>query len=232
MFTKFEPVKIGDLDFLKLEDNPDKPAVILIHGYGANYQDLASLSAEIAPEDDWNWYFPNGHLEIPLGFMMTGRAWFPIDMEAFERAQREGTFRIFKNIRPEGFDEAMTRLENSVTEICQKHKTVILGGFSQGAMIASHLGLKMGDKIKGLLLFSANFVDENSMKEIVKGSEGKPFFQSHGTQDPILNILGGKELYEFLIENGLKGDFYDFQGGHGIDMGSLEGAKKLLTQFT
>jgi phospholipase/carboxylesterase len=93
MNSKINKLMIDGLEFIHVENDPKKPAVMLLHGYGASMDDLFPLFEYLAK--DWNWFFPNAPLEVPIGPMMSGRAWFPIDMEALNAAMMSGQHRDF-----------------------------------------------------------------------------------------------------------------------------------------
>src|SRR5690606_23585762 len=91
---------ISGIETLCVENKDPTTAIVLLHGYGANMQDLYPLW-EIWDNKKYNWYFPNGILPLPMGHY-EGRAWFSIDMEALDRAIRSGEFRnMAETIPPE-----------------------------------------------------------------------------------------------------------------------------------
>ncbi|MBL7664045.1 MAG: hypothetical protein JNM93_02840 [Bacteriovoracaceae bacterium] len=222
------PVKIGDLDFLCLKRASANKAVIMLHGYGANWEDLFPLGQELDPEGQFDWYFPNAPLEVPLGFMMSGRAWFPINAQELEAAMARGEWRSFGEAVPETFEKVLANTTASIKIIEQDYEEIILGGFSQGAMMCSHLlfGLQ---KVAGLVLFSGNLLAKEFFKN--KSTKSIEFFQSHGDEDPILGFAGAQELFEQLESKGLKGDFVRFNGGHTISWDVIKRAQNFLAKF-
>ncbi len=200
----------------------------MMHGYGANWEDLFPLHSYLSPESDWNWYFPNAPLEVPLGIMMSGRAWFPIDMEALNEAMMSGSHRDFRKLSSDDFNLMLQRLEPIYNQILDEHKDVYIGGFSQGAMIASHLGFRLKRKLKGMILFSSNLIDEENLKKVISKYPETAYFQSHGTQDPLLGFSGAKALNELLSSQGHHGEFLEFRGEHSIPMEVISAAKSFL----
>jgi phospholipase/carboxylesterase len=154
-----------------------------------------------------------------------GRAWFSIDMEALDRAIRTGEFRdLASNIPPE-FDVTIKQQENFLREIAQRHKEITLCGFSQGAMCAFHLATKGSLPVVGLILLSAGLIAEERLPQV---SRSIPFYQSHGTKDPILSLSGAKKLEEKLLKMNFQGKLEIFDGGHEIPLKVIEGVKKFL----
>lgn len=209
--------KNSGLNYLKVTSSNAKVAVIFIHGYGASMHDLYSLHDVLDPVVHADWYFPDGHIAVALGFMMEGRAWFPIDMQELENAIQLGTHRVFEDKCPNELIQAIEKLELFIANISDSYDHIILGGFSQGAMLASHLFSKF-DKMKGLILFSATLVASNLLQQSLEKSRSINFIQGHGKQDPLLNYAEAKKLFELLKLYGHRGEFIPFDGAHEIPM--------------
>ncbi len=224
--------KIAGLDTISFEGENSDTCVIIFHGYGADNKDLASLAHHIPGSENQSWYFPNGILEVPISPFMTGRAWFPIDLEDFERAQATGTFRDYSKKRQKGFDEALEKINELYFHLSGKYKKVILGGFSQGAMVATELALKNSDEIQGLMIFSGVLVNEELWGLLIKEANTINFIQSHGAQDEVLSVEGARSLYELLKNSNHKGDYYEFSGGHEIPMECLTKAGSFLKELS
>lgn len=209
-----------------LGDNPEV-GVIFFHGYGANMHDLFPLW-EMWHAEKFNWYFPNGLQSLPMGYY-EGRAWFSIDVIELERAIREGRSRDLKKSLPPELDQTLTVMEGFVSTLSKKHKKLIIGGFSQGAMMASHLAMKESLKLDGLVLLSGGLLAE---ERFPKAAKAVPFYQSHGTSDPILSIDGARDLEQKLQMLGFQGKLHTFRGGHEIPMSVINEVKSFLKQFS
>lgn len=208
--------KKSGLNFLQLKSNPKKDAkiaMIMLHGYGASMHDLYDLHHVINSPVELDWVFPDGHIAVPLG-PMSGRAWFPIDMAELEKAIQSGQHRVFADKCPEEFLQALDKLQTFLEHLSHQYENVILGGFSQGAMLASHLGMR-NEKVKAMILFSSTLLAKELLQKFMRQI---PFFQSHGTVDPLLGFEQAQKLYELFSQHGLKGEFVSFNGGHEIPM--------------
>lgn len=217
---------ISGIEALCIENSDPTTAVVLFHGYGANMQDLYPLW-ELWDDGKKNWYFPNGILPLPMGYY-EGRAWFSIDMEALDRAIRTGEFRNLANSIPPEFDLTLTQQEHFLRELAQKHSKIIIGGFSQGAMCAFHLALKADLPLSGLILLSGNLIAEERIPSVAKSL---PFYQSHGTKDPILPMKGAKLLEERLQSLNFQGHLHVFEGGHEIPAKTIQEVKAFLSKI-
>lgn len=209
-----------------IQGKSSSKAVILFHGYGADMNDLAPLHQYLDPSGEWNWYFPNGPIRIPFGVQWEGRAWFPIDMAELEKAMQEGKHRDFSGVSTPAFLEAVSVMEGIVKEISLKHSEVVIGGFSQGAMGASHVAARNNIALKGLVLLSGSLVDKASLMSAP--NQELSFFQSHGDSDPLLGLAAAKELHSILTNKGYKGIWSPFRGGHEIPQGVLQSLVSFL----
>jgi phospholipase/carboxylesterase len=201
-------------------------AVVFFHGYGANMHDLFPLW-ELWQHDKFDWFFPNGTMSLPMGYY-EGRAWFSIDVEALERAIRSGQHRdLAINVPPE-FDITLKQQELFIRELATKYQKIIIGGFSQGAMCASHLAMKADLNLAGLVLLSGNLLADSKFPASAKAL---PFYQAHGSRDPILPLLGAKLLEEKLQGLNFQGKLHVFDGGHEIPMKVIQEVKSFLHQL-
>lgn len=222
---KPEIVTIQGLEGLRVLGKQSDTAVVLIHGYGASMQDLFPLW-NLWHRENYSWYFPNGPLSLPMGYY-EGRAWFSIDMQKLEEAMRTGTHRDMKHSVPPEFGETLFMLENYLRDVSRTHSKIILGGFSQGAMCASHLALRSDLPIEKLILLSGALLAEEKFPASAKAL---PFYQSHGTSDPVLSIDGARELRDKLQNLGFRGELQEFSGGHEIPPKVIEGVKSFLAE--
>jgi phospholipase/carboxylesterase len=203
-------------------------AVVLFHGYGADFTDLAPLADMMDPEGEWTWIFPNGPQVVDIGGHMTGRAWFPISIEDLQKAMMTGQAKDYATTAPAGLDKILPQLEDLIEELKKEYSSIVVGGFSQGGMVATHLFQKSGDSLKGALLLSTVLLNQTKLIESLAGLAGKPFLQSHGSQDSILPVSQGMSLYQFLKKNGWQGRWAEFSGGHEIPMMVINKSRDFL----
>lgn len=206
--------KFEDLNFIaKTQDGADT-AVILFHGYGADATDLYSLSQVYKLQAKADWFFPQGALEVPIGPMMTGRAWFALTQRDFENLTNQEIYD--EGIAPK--DEKLAqKVSRFLNQMGKNYENVIIGGFSQGAILTSHSFYRLNFSPKGLLLFSGYLVNPSAFPTIPDALK-IPFFQSHGNHDQVLPVKGAKKLHEKLKTMGLEGRWFEFGGAHEIPM--------------
>lgn len=192
------------------------PYIILFHGYGANAFDLLPLSQMMLIDRQVNWLFPDGLLDVDIGFGMTGKAWFPIDLAAFDRAMQTGELPDLSKTLPVGFESARDAGLELLAALGIEAERTILGGFSQGAMLATGMSLELQANPAAVLILSGALLDAESWSHKARRRAGLPFFQSHGTADPLLPYSLAQKLYEMLRTAGWEGEFHAFTGGHEI----------------
>ena len=219
---------LGGLDTLEFGGDKDLPTIVLFHGYGADGADLAPLAYELSLPKPARWAFPAAPLELDFG----GRAWFHIDVPAIERAQREGKSADFSRGEPSGLPAARQAAMAFLEELGVPWDKLILGGFSQGAMLAADLCLRAPSSPRGLVMLSGKLLNAAEWGKLAAGRKGTPFFMSHGSVDPILGFQGALAMEKLLKDAGWRGSLLRFEGGHAISQEVLEGLKDFLTRLS
>lgn len=207
--------KIGALQVV---DYPQAgaPTIVMFHGYGADAYDLTSLRDEVASAGAARWIFPQGPKAIDIGPGYTGRAWFPIDLTAHERAAQTGEDMSYAHRRPPGINEARDQALSFIKALNVPLDQLILGGFSQGAMLAVDVALTLPVPVKGLIILSGTLADQSGIKEHAPKHKGLKFFQSHGQRDQVLPFSMAEALNQELTAAGWDGVWCGFGGGHEI----------------
>lgn len=210
--------RLGTLNCIEAIADLEKPDtwVIMFHGYGADNRDLSSLAELIPTNGSTNWIFPNGTLEVPIGPGWTGRAWWQIDIAAMQRAQATGEPREISEKTPDSLPALRKTVFAAIEQLKVPWNQIVLGGFSQGAMLAADIYLNAPETPKGLILLSGALIAKSEWKALVPNRQGKRFFISHGMQDPILPIRTANQLESLLNAGGMKGGLMSFPGGHEI----------------
>lgn len=219
--------KIGPLEALEVKGQPRMPVFVMFHGFGADAYDLSPLVNELKGAKGWNWYFPNGPLEVPVGPGFSGRAWFPIDIEALERAMREGKHRDMSGSRPAGLDRLKMMAHEFLTALGRPPEDIVLGGFSQGAMLATELCVSSTNNYRGLVILSGSLINQATWQALAPQHKGMRFFQSHGTHDALLSPAAAQKLHTMLTSAGWEGELHTFHGGHEIP----GGVTRMLNEF-
>ena len=206
-------IRLGNLEAVEFPSiDATALTVVCLHGYGADMRDLAPLAPEIPVERPVRWIFPNGPEALEWG----GRAWFPIDIAAFEEAQRTGKPRDLSGGEPAGMAESRLELQAFIEKLGVPWERIVVMGFSQGAMMSVDLAMRAPKAPAGVGILSGTFVDAKAVAALAPKRKGLAFFQSHGSVDPILGFQEALKLEKALKDAGWKGELRRFEGGHGI----------------
>ena len=238
--------KVGPLKTIKVEtsnlhknDNSSgrsEPSVfVLFHGFGADAYDLQTLSEALGPsiKGPVTFYFPQGFLEVPIGPGWTGRAWWPIDWNRWEKAKQEqGPGDVdLSHLVPEGYNQARDKGLEFLAQIQKLHpgEKLTVGGFSQGAMLSTELASHLGaENLNLLLLLSGNLMNKADLKNRAHKFKDMKIFMSHGRQDPVLPFSGASRLESFLRDSQAQLKTYFFNGVHEIPPACIEALTKSL----
>ncbi len=223
--------RISNFDTLFVKGSSQVSAIIL-HGYGASFNDLAPLHKFLDPDQKVNWYFVDGPFSVDIGMGMSGKAWFPIDMVKLQMYIQAQKFEeVFYHTDPSGLKEVSKQITSLINEIKTDSQKVILGGFSQGSMVSTSVVLDSPGLIDGLLLLSSTIYDHKRFLNDAKSFKDLPILQSHGMFDPVLPFNMSQKLYEILSKQTDKIQFESFEGGHEIPLEVINKAKKFIGEF-
>lgn len=195
------------------------PVVVLLHGFGAPADDLVSLWRVLDVPSEVRFVFPAAPIVFDTGFGL-GRAWWMIDMERMHRAILSGASRDLSLEVPEGLADAREKLGAMLDEVERSlgvgGERIVLGGFSQGAMLSLDLALRTDRKLGGLALMSGTIIAETEWTPLFARRAGLPVMQSHGAGDPMLPFAIAERLRDLMTGAGLALDWVPFRGGHEI----------------
>jgi len=185
------------------------PLVVMLHGFGANMYDLASLSPPIDAEG-YVYAFPNAPYAVDLGGGgAVGYSW-----SRGRPGMAETTLATESGPTPE------ERLEGCLAEIMEKTGAtagnMVLGGFSQGGGLTLRFGLRRPETFAGLIVLSGAFRDADGLKETLPPGRAQPIFIAHGLFDPMVTVERGKATKAFLEEAGYSPVYNEYEMAHEI----------------
>ncbi|MFW6052128.1 MAG: alpha/beta hydrolase [Myxococcota bacterium] len=216
------------------EGGGDGPVVVLMHGFGAPGDDLVGLWRVLDLPREVRFVFPEAPMELPGGLYGAARAWWMIDLEALERARAEGRVRDRRREYPEGLEAARRQvigmLDALEDELGVGSERVVLGGFSQGSMLALDVALHDDRPLGGLVLLSSTLLAENDWVPRMPARKGLPVLQTHGQQDELLGFELAEQLRDRLRDAGLDVTWVPFRGGHAIPGPALDALQAFLAR--
>lgn len=192
------------------------PTLVLLHGYGSSAERWLPFTQTIRWPAHGRFVFPQG----PEVMARTdggegGRAWWPLDIAAY--VPHGATAADLSGSRPAG----LTAAAALVRDLLDERRTVapgpiVLGGFSQGAMVASEVAFDSDTPLSALVILSGTIVDERAWARHLHARRGLPVFLAHGRQDHTLPFEAADRLRGTLEAAGLRVTWFPFDGGHDI----------------
>ncbi len=187
-------------------DTAEMPLVVVMHGRGADANDLADIAPMIDGPSGYRFLFPNApnRWEAAPG-MAFGFTWFdglPPDPKSLASARQRLS---------EFLDAALKRFPTPSGK-------VILAGFSQGALMALDVGLRRDD-LAGIVAMSGA-LDERDLPDLTARKQQRVLIV-HGTSDEMINVNMARRARRVLEENGLDPEYHEFPMGHQISQESM-----------
>jgi phospholipase/carboxylesterase len=177
-------------------------ALVLFHGRGADEHDLYPLLDLLDPERRLLAVTPRGPLSLPPG----GAHWYKLQEVGFP--DRE-TFLAT-------YEEVGSWLDGFLDEHGIAHGRTVLGGFSQGAVMAYAFALGKGRPRPAALIALSGFIPTVDGFELDL-SEIPPVAIGHGTYDPIISVEFGRRARQLLEEVGASILYREYPLPHAID---------------
>jgi len=203
---------------------PARQLIIFLHGYGADGNDLIELGRvwqNLLPDAA----FASPHAPEPCAQAPTGRQWFSL------------TFRD-KNERWIGVNKAAPILGHFISEELRRHNlpgtALALVGFSQGTMMALHVGLRRPERPAAIVGYSGLFVLPDGAEPEAVSSEIKarpPILLIHGDRDDLIPAEALFLSAQFLAGLEIPAEWHMSAGiGHGIDQEGLRHGGEFLAR--
>ena len=174
--------------------------LVLIHGRGADEHDLFPLLDALDPERRLRGLTPGGPLALPPG----GRHWYRLG--GIPTPEPETFWPSF---------EALSAFLDGLQE------PLVLGGFSQGAVMSYALGLGRGvaGRPAALLPLSGFMPEVEGLELDLTGLDGYPVAIAHGTLDPVISVGWSRAARDALTAAGAAVTYHEAPLPHTIDPG-------------
>jgi len=195
-------------------------AVILLHGYGANGDDLIDLAGfwrDRFPETVF--LSPNAPEALPIpGF--SGLQWFGLTARSADEFWQ-------------GVNQAAPTLNTFIDEVLAQYELsagqLALVGFSQGTMIALHSGLRRSDSLACIVGLSGRLAGPEHLSTELKSRP--PVQLIHGAEDDVIDVDAIDVARDALSDAGIRVEWHIRPGlGHGIDEQGLQLAGDFLAE--
>jgi phospholipase/carboxylesterase len=185
--------------------------VVILHGFGADGNDLIEIGRQ------WQSMLPDAafvapHAHEPCAMAGAGRQWFRLtDRNPHERWS--GACSAHPVI--DAF------IDNELASLGLTDKDLVIVGFSQGAMMALHTGLRRKVAPAGIIAFSGALIGPEHLAEATarnSAGEPPPILMVHGHMDEVVPVDSMFAASSQLAGAGIPSQWHLAVGlGHGID---------------
>jgi phospholipase/carboxylesterase len=131
---------------------------------------------------------------------------------------------------PEGLADARAALSELLDELARDfgRAPLILGGFSQGAMLTCDLLLRTNRPVRAFVQLSGARICAQEWSPLLASRAGLRAFVSHGRSDHDLSFDAAERFKNELATAGWNVEWCPFEGGHEIPLVVLRALKKFL----
>ncbi|MDG2125126.1 MAG: dienelactone hydrolase family protein [Verrucomicrobiales bacterium] len=178
--------------------------VILMHGLGADghdFADVADALSQAALPKKWRFVLPHAPAQpVTINNGSTMPAWYDIlDLD-----------------HPRLVDwDTVATAQASIESLLgnEPANTTVIAGFSQGAAMALHVGLRHQDRIAGVLMMSGYLLEsaQHPAPEPAPGTD-LPIAIFHGSGDPVVPLSAGQQAAETLTSKGFSPQLKAYPG--------------------
>jgi phospholipase/carboxylesterase len=175
-------------------------ALVLLHGRGADEHDLYPLLDALDPERRLAGYTPRGPLSLPPG----GAHWYRLGG--------------IPTPDPATFFPTFDLLTGWLDALPFDPDRLVLGGFSQGAVMSYAAGLGRGrPRPTGLVCLSGFIPRVDGFALDLDGLDGYPVSIAHGSLDPVISVEWSREARGVLEAAGADVVYRESPLPHTID---------------
>ncbi|NTS76754.1 dienelactone hydrolase family protein [Catenovulum sp. SM1970] len=206
------------LPFVAVETNKSKPAdalVVWLHGLGDSGHGFAPIVEHLNLPKDLSVRFvfphaPNRAITANNNMVMPG--WYDIfsfsDGDIAKRADEKGV--------KESAEQILSLIDDQLQDGIAPER-MILAGFSQGGVMAYHIGTRLPYQIAGIMALSTYLSAPDKLAdEVVDVNKKTPIFSAHGTSDDIVPYSAGKNAADTLSKLGFNIEWHDYPMQHNV----------------
>jgi len=205
------PSELGVITIPALSTPRRDKALVLLHGWGANAEDLVALQGSFTPYG-WQIFGLNG--VFPHPHVQGGRMWYDLEHPDWL-----------------GLDESkkivLTWLRSFEQSTGIPLNRTVLGGFSQGAAMSLDLGLTL--PLAGLMVLSGYPHPEISLADLADPPPA--VLVVHGRQDTIVPVSAAHKIQQFLQRSpiSIPITYQEMDAGHEVSPETIAAMSRFLS---
>jgi len=195
-------------------DDEPLPLVLVMHGRGADANDLADVAPALDPPGGARFVFPNAPKPFEAYPGMTfGYTWF------------DGW-----PPRGQSLQESRALVLELLDELVARYPTppgkLIVSGFSQGGLMAIDAGYRTRQPLAGIVVMSGAIAEADAPDFAAK--KDVPVLIVHGTGDDMIPVLAARRARRLLEQHGIEPEYHEFAMGHHVTPESLEVVRNFM----
>lgn len=212
---KYEFGKV--FEFEPVEGSKHEASVIMLHGLGDTGEGW-SFCGKHMQMPGVRWLFPTAPtrpISCNMGMAMPG--WFdiknlPLDTSAMDDVDQVSQEQVKKHMDDDDVADSVNFVLSLVKKEMDKgipSEKIVLGGFSQGGLVAARAALESTANLAGCVVLSSWVGHFNAVDG--KGT-ALPFFIGHGEADPMVPVALGHKSNAFLKNLGYNVTLRTYRG--------------------
>ena len=176
------------------DGNEIRNAVILLHGYGGDGNDISALTL------NWKRFLPNTIFFCPDGHEKCSIN--PSGFQWFDLSKNDEKYILNESIKAEN------KVKSFISEIKKEFKLdnskICISGFSQGCMMSINVGLTSEEQYNCILGYSGKIINKEDLAQRIKSKT--KIFLIHGDMDTVVPSNHLLEAKDFLMRQKIKVD--------------------------
>jgi phospholipase/carboxylesterase len=178
--------------------------LVLFHGRGADEHDLVPLIEVLDPDQRLVGITPRAPLVLPQG----GFHWYDVARVGYPDP---ATFLASAEVLADWLDDLPERIDVAEDRI-------VIGGFSQGCVMAYALALSALRSPPAAVLAMVGFVPHVDGHALdLASADRPPVTITHGSRDPVIDVSFGRAARDELLAAGMDVDYHETPVEHTID---------------
>ena len=205
-------IDTAEVDTVEIETGPNPVgSIVWLHGLGADGHDFEPIVPELAlPEQlPLRFVFPHAPVRpVTINGGIAMRAWF--DILSFDRAGRA---------EPSSLEQSSTLLLDLVERERNRGirpDRIVLAGFSQGGAVVLHTIMQQPLELAGIMALTTFLPAFDAGTSEAPGDTSTPVFMAHGSYDPVLPLVLGRECAATLEQLGYRVEWHEYPMAHAV----------------
>jgi phospholipase/carboxylesterase len=185
--------------------NGKPPAIIMLHGFGSDENDLFSFASELPSE------YAIISLRAPLQMQPFGNAWYTIYFDVNNDKFSDDEEAI------ESRELVVKCLDEIISAYNVDPNRITLLGFSQGTILSFAVALSYPEKVANVIGLSG-YVNEGILKEGYENNDLSSLnvYSSHGSVDQVIPVEWARKTKPFFEKLNIPCTYSEFPVGHGV----------------